>query len=250
VSEIANISHDIRYPFVGKSAFSHKGGAHIDGVRKVRKSFEHIDPIIVGNKRRFVLSDQAGCSMILEKLKNLRPDLDKKDPMVSKLLQTIKDMEAAGYHFEAADGTFQLLIDKTLEKVTEPFKVKGFRVIEEKKDDGGVYSEATIKVQEGTRFVHTAADGDGPVNALDNALRKALVKFFPALKEVILEDYKVRVLDEHLGTASKVRVLIESSDGKERWGTIGVSENIIEASWIALIDSLKYKLMKETKKGS
>lgn len=248
VSEIANITHNVRLPFVGKSAFSHKGGAHIDGVRKIRESFEHIDPIIVGNKRRFVLSDQAGCSMILEKLKNWRPDLDKKDPLVTKLLQTIKDMEAAGYHFEAADGTFQLLIEKSLEEVKEPFKVKGFRVIEEKKDDGQVYSEATIKVQEGSKFVHTAADGDGPVNALDNALRKALVKFFPALKEVILEDYKVRVLDEHLGTASKVRVLIESSDGKERWGTIGVSENIIEASWIALIDSLKYKLMKEAKK--
>ncbi len=249
VNEIANVSHDVRYPFVGKSAFSHKGGAHIDGVRKARESFEHIDPVSVGNKRHFVLSDQAGCSMILEKLKNLRPDLDKKDPMVSKLLQTIKNMEAAGYHFEAADGTFQLIVDKNLENVSEPFKVKGFRVIEEKRDDGSIYSEATIKVQEGDKFEHTAADGDGPVNALDNALRKALVKFFPALREVILEDYKVRVLDEHNGTASKVRVLIESFDGKERWGTIGVSENIIEASWIALIDSLKYKLMKEAKKS-
>ncbi len=245
ISEIANISHDVRYPYVGESAFSHKGGAHIDGVRKARESFEHIHPESVGNTRRFVLSDQAGCSAILEKLKNLRPGINKNDPMVKKLLQAIKDMEAAGYHFEAADGTIQLLVHKNLEKYQEPFVVKGFKVLEEKKANGEVYSEATIKIQEGDQFEHTAADGDGPVNALDNALRKALAKFFPSINEVTLEDYKVRVLDEHNGTASKVRVLIESTDGKERWGTIGVSTNIIEASWIALIDSLKYKLMKE-----
>ncbi len=247
VNEIANLSHNVRLPYVGESAFSHKGGAHIDGVRKIRKSFEHISPETVGNKRHFVLSAQAGSSTIIGKLKNIKPNVDKKDPLVKKLLQTIKNMESEGYLFEAADGTFQLLVHKQLGDFTEPFKVKGFRVIEEKRDNGDVYSEATIKVQEGNKFVHTAADGDGPINALDNALRKALVKFFPPIKDVVLEDYKVRVLDEHLGTASKVRVLIESSDGKERWCTIGVSTNIIEASWIALIASLKYKLIKEEK---
>ncbi len=248
ISEIANVSHDLRYPYVGESAFSHKAGSHIDGVRKVRESFEHVPPESIGNKRHFVLSDQAGKGTILEKLKNLCPDLDKNDPLVNKLLDKIKTMESGGYHFEAADGTFQLIVQHFLGNVSEPFSVKGFRVIEEKRENGEMFSEATIKVEEGNEFEHTAAEGDGPVNALDNALRKALVKFFPSLKEVKLEDFKVRVLDEREGTAAQVRVLIESSDGRERWGTVGVSTNIIEASWLALIDSLKYKLMKDSTK--
>ncbi|MCP4622233.1 MAG: citramalate synthase, partial [bacterium] len=245
ISEIANVSHDVRYPYVGESAFSHKAGAHIDGVRKARESFEHVTPEMVGNSRRFVLSDQAGKGTILEKLNNILPDLNKSDPLVNKLLDEIKKKESKGYHFEAADGTFQLIVQHFMGKTSEPFTVKGFRVIEEKRENGEMFSEATIKVEEKGVLEHTAAEGDGPVNALDNALRKALMKFFPSLKEVKLEDYKVRVLDEREGTAAQVRVLIESSDGKERWGTIGVSTNIIEASWLALIDSLKYKLMKE-----
>ncbi len=246
ISEVANISHNIRLPYVGESAFSHKGGAHADGVRKVRRSFEHIDPEQVGNYRRFVVSDQAGSSTILEKLKDIRPDLDKKDPQVKKLLMVIKEKESNGYHFEAADGSFQLIAREMLGMFEEPFQIIGFRVIEEKRENGEMFSEATIKVAENTVRVHTAADGDGPVNALDNALRKALIEFFPSLKEVKLEDYKVRVLDGREGTGAKVRVLIESSDGSaQRWGTIGVSSNIIEASWIALIDSLNYKLMKD-----
>lgn len=248
ISEIANMSHNIRYPYVGESAFSHKAGAHIDGVRKVRESFEHIQPELIGNKRRFVLSAQAGKSTILEKLKNIRPNLKKSDPVVKKLLKKIKDMESEGYHFEAADGSFQLIVSELLGEFKEPFYVKGFRVIEEQRESGTLLSEATIKVEEDGILEHTAADGNGPVDALDSALRKVLIKFFPSLKDVTLEDYKVRVLDEHQGTGSKVRVLIESTDGKERWGTIGVSENIIEASWLALIDSLKYKLMKDAKK--
>jgi 2-isopropylmalate synthase len=249
ISEIANIAHDLRYPYVGESAFSHKAGAHVDGVRKTRESFEHVDPEIVGNKRHFVLSDQAGKGTILEKLKDIRPDLEKDDPLVKKLLHKIKEMESRGYHFEAAEGSFRLIVQEILEKNPEPFTVKGFRVIEEKRENNQMFSEATIKIEEGGISEHTAAEGDGPVNALDNALRKALVKFFPALGEVKLEDFKVRVLDGREGTGAKVRVLIESSDGKDRWSTIGVSTNIIEASWFALIDSMKYKLMKKNNRN-
>jgi 2-isopropylmalate synthase len=244
ISEISNISHNRRQPYVGESAFSHKAGAHADGVRKIRQSFEHVDPARVGNVRRFVVSDQAGSGTILEKLKDIRPGLDKKDPAVKKLLGHIKELEGFGYQFEAADGSFQLHAREMLGLFSKPFTVRGFRVIEEKRANGEVFSEATIKVEEDGVFEHTAAEGDGPVNALDNALRKALVKFFPELSEVKLDDFKVRVLDGREGTEAKVRVLIESSDGAERWGTIGVSTNIIEASWIALVDSLKYKLMK------
>jgi len=243
VAELANTTPNIRHPYTGEAAFSHKAGAHADGVRKVRESFEHINPESVGNSRRFVVSDQAGASTILEKLSKIKPGLDKKDPVVKNVLAKIKDMEADGYQFEAADATFELVVRKVLGEFKEPFTVKAFRVIEEKRESGETYSEATIQVSEGEEFEHTAAEGDGPVNALDNALRKALVKFFPPLKEVKLDDYKVRVLDGKDGTAAKVRVLIESSDKVNRWGTVGVSENIIEASWIALIDSLMYKLM-------
>jgi 2-isopropylmalate synthase len=251
IAEIANVIHNVRLPYVGEAAFSHKAGAHADGVRKVRQSFEHVAPESVGNVRQFVVSDQAGTSTMLEKLSAIYPGLDKNHPDVKKLLLKIKKMEAEGYQFEAADGSFELLAGEILDHFQEPFEVKGFRVIEEKRDNGEVFSEATIKIQEGELFEHTASEGEGPVNALDNALRKALIKFYPSLKSVRLDDFKVRVLDGRDGTESKVRVLIESSDGLSRWGTVGVSKNIIEAAWIALIDSLKYKLMKDIKnKGS
>jgi len=245
ISEVANVAPDIRQPYVGESAFAHKAGAHADGVRKVRESFEHVAPEAVGNFRRFVVSNQAGRSTILEKLTAMYPNLEKGSPVVRKVLDEIKRLEAQGYHFEAADGSFQLLASRLMKKFTAPFSVKGFRVIEEQRDNGALFSEATIKVEENGVFEHTAAEGDGPVNALDNAVRKALIKFFPSIRDVKLEDFKVRVLDGRDGTAAKVRVLIESSDGRERWGTVGVSTNIIEASWIALIDSLMYKLMKD-----
>jgi len=244
VAELANTTPNIRHPYVGEAAFSHKAGAHADGVRKVRESFEHVNPELIGNSRQFVVSDQAGASTILEKLSKIKQGLDKKDPIVKKVLTKIKDMEAAGYQFEAADATFELIVRKELGQFEEPFAVKAFRVIEEKRSNGETYSEATIQVEESGQHEHTAAEGDGPVNALDNALRKALIKFFPSIAEVRLEDYKVRVLNGRDGTAAKVRVLIESSDKLSRWGTVGVSENIIEASWLALIDSLMYKLMK------
>jgi 2-isopropylmalate synthase len=245
VTELANVTPNYRLPYVGEAAFSHKAGAHADGVRKARQSFEHIVPESVGNSRHFIVSDQAGAGTILEKLSGIQPNLDKKDPLVRKVLHTIKELEGEGYQFEAADGSFELIAREVLGQFKEPFSVQGFRVIEEKRENGCVFSEATIKVHEEDLFEHTAAEGDGPVNALDNALRKALVKLYPSLGSVKLEDFKVRVLDGRDGTESKVRVLIESSDGESRWGTIGVSTNIIEASWKALIDSLKYKLMKE-----
>ncbi len=246
VAELANTTPNIRHPYVGEAAFSHKAGAHADGVRKVRHSFEHIDPETVGNERQFVVSDQAGSSTILEKLATVKPGLDKKDPAVQKVLMKIKEMEASGYQFEAANGSFELIAREVLGQFKEPFKVKGFRVIEEKRENGEAYSEATIQIHEDGVFEHTAAEGDGPVNALDNALRKALTKFYPSIGDVRLEDFKVRVLNGREGTEAKVRVLIESSDKIDRWGTVGVSTNIIEASWLALIDSLKYKLMKDS----
>ncbi|MBL8026532.1 MAG: citramalate synthase [Fibrobacteres bacterium] len=245
VSEIANILHNERQPYVGEAAFAHKGGAHIDGVLKVARSFEHIDPALVGNSRQYVLSDQSGGSAIVEKLQRLKPDVNKKDPAVQRLLTKIKEMEYEGYQFEAADGSFELLMKKELGLYTEPFAFHGFRVIEEQLPDGTLFSEATIKVKAHDRVEHTAADGNGPVSALDHAMRKALAKFYPSLESVHLVDYKVRVLDGRDGTNAKVRVLITSTDGTTYWGTIGVSENIIEASWIALIDSLSYKLAKD-----
>ncbi len=245
VSEIANVAHDIRQPYVGESAFSHKAGTHADGVRKVRESFEHVAPEHVGNARRFVVSDQAGAATILARLASIGVHVDKKDARVKALHGRVLAMEGEGYQFEAAGGTFELVAREVLGQFKEPFVVNGFRVIEEHLENGDLRSEATIKVTHDGQEEHTAADGDGPVNALDNALRKALVRFFPSLASVKLEDFKVRVLDAAAGTEAKVRVLIESSDGRERWGTIGVSTNVIEASWLALVDSLEYKLMKE-----
>ena len=249
VAEVANLIPAVGQPYVGIAAFSHKAGAHADAVRKVRQSFEHVAPETVGNTRQFVVSHQAGSSTMLEKLVTICPDFDKKDPRVKRLLFHIKRLEASGYQFEAAEGSFELIARQMLGQFTEPFSVLAFRVLEEKRQNGDAYSEATIRVREKDTVEHTAADGDGPVNALDNALRKALVKLYPLLAEVKLEDFKVRVLDGRDGTGAKVRVLIESSDGFERWGTVGVSTNIIEASWLALIDALKFKLMKETLKS-
>jgi len=245
VSEVSNLTPNIRLPYVGEAAFSHKAGAHADGVRKVRHSFEHVPPESVGNQRQFVVSDQAGSSTILEKLNTIQPGLDKKDPMVKKLLMRIKELESEGYQFEAADASFELIAREMLGQFNNPFQVLGFRVIEEKRENGEAFSEATIKIRKDEQFEHTASEGDGPVNALDNALRKALGKLYPSLLKVKLNDFKVRVLDGTDGTGAKVRVLIESSDGTSIWGTVGVSANVIEASWLALIDSMKYKLLKD-----
>ena len=244
VNEVANVVPDERQPYVGEAAFSHKGGAHIDGVLKVSRSFEHIDPAAVGNQRRYVLSDQAGGAAIVEKIKRFLPGIDKKDPIVKTMLNKVKTLEHDGYRFEGADASLELMLKRELKQYEEPFHIFGYRVIEDKAPQGEVSSEATIKLEAEQDIFHTAANGHGPVDALSNALRKALANYFPQIDEVHLVDYKVRVLSGQDGTAAKVHVHIQSCDGHEEWGTTGVSENIIEASWIALLDSLNYKLMK------
>jgi 2-isopropylmalate synthase len=246
-NEIANLHDNTKQPYVGASAFAHKGGAHIDGVMKDPTTFEHIDPTLVGNDRVYILSDQSGGSTIVKKLQQFLPNIDKKNPLVGQMLKKVKEMEAEGYQFEAAEGSFRLLAAKEFGLYKEPFKFKGFRVMEEQKGASTYPSaEATIKVEANGKLVHTAAEGDGPVNAMDNAIRKGLIKFFPELAEVRLVDYKVLVINGKDGTAGKVRVLIESADKSDSWGTVGVSVNIIEASWLALIDSINYKLMKDS----
>jgi 2-isopropylmalate synthase len=248
ISEVANEPHDRRQPYVGESAFAHKGGAHVDGVIKVTRSFEHIDPDLVGNERRFLVSDQSGGSTIVSKLQKLRPGMKKGDSVVNNVLAAVKRLENEGYQFEAANGSFELLALKSMGEYVDPFEVKNFRTISRTAADEGTEIEAIVKIAVDGVIHHTVAEGDGPVNALDNALRKALEAAYPVLKDVHLEDYKVRVLSSRDGTAAKVRVLIESSDGEDTWGTIGVSENIIEASWIALLDSFRYKLLKDMRK--
>jgi len=248
VSEIANFLPDPRAPYVGSSAFAHKGGMHVNAVMKMPESFEHITPESVGNERRILVSDYSGTSTIFSKLKGMWPDLDRKDPIVSRVLEQVKDLENSGYAFEAAEASLQLLAKRLHGELKDMFNLHGYRVMISKADENSEpYSEATLKVSIGDREVHTAADGDGPVNALDNALRKALTELFPRLESLHLVDYKVRVLTADEGTATKVRVLIETTDGEENWGTVGVHENIIEASWIALIDAILYGLVKDEK---
>ncbi len=248
VSEVANVAHDFRQPYVGESAFAHKGGAHIDGVLKLPESFEHIDPKLVGNERRLLLSEQSGGSTVAKKLQKLYPGVKKGDPIVSQVLAEVKRLENQGYQFEAASASFEILARKLLEKYEDPFQLEGFRTIVEKRKDGRVLSEATVRVVVDGEEQYMAAEGDGPVNALDTALRKALEKIYPSLTGVHLRDYKVRVLSSSTGTAAKVRVLIQSSDGTDVWGTVGVSEDIIEASWEALADSMGYKILKDKEK--
>jgi 2-isopropylmalate synthase len=249
VSEIANEMHNHRQPYVGESAFAHKGGSHIDGVLKVPSSFEHIEPELVGNKRRFLLSDQSGGATVLAKLTNTYPDLDKGGPRVKAVLAELKKKEHEGYQYEAAHGSFALLAARVIEDFKPPFSVGGFRVISDRRVNGSMVNEATIKLIVDNVEEHTAADGDGPVDALNNALRKALERFYPSISAVYLEDYKVRVLETTEGTEAKVRVLIVSTDGTDAWGTVGVSENVIEASYIALVDSLTYKIVLDKRKG-
>ena len=236
-------------PYVGKSAFAHKAGMHIDGVNKSSTSFEHVSPEVVGNQRRFLMSEVAGRSTILEKIRRISPQINKDDEVTKKIINRIKELEYKGYQFEGADGTFELLVRKALGKYQPFFDLEAFKIIEEDPSaKEGLSSSAIIKVSVDGKSEMTAAEGEGPVNALDKALRKALEVFYPELKEVHLTDYKVRVLDTKLATASKVRVLIESTDGIEYWSTVGVSTDIIEASWIALVDSIEYKLIKDIEK--
>jgi 2-isopropylmalate synthase len=242
VAEVANLAPPAHAPYVGYAAFSHKGGVHIDGVCKEPITYEHINPEVVGNQRRLLISELSGRAGILHKLKD-RLSLKKQDELIKKILDKVKGLEADGFAFEDADASFELLVKKLTGEYQPVFKLKGFRVIVEKTQDNKLISEATVKIEVDNKKVYTVAEGEGPVHALDNALRKALEEFYPKLKEVHLTDYKVRVLDAASGTAAKVRVLIESADKDKSWSTVGVSENIIEASWQALVDSIDYTLL-------
>lgn len=250
VDELANVQHNKRLPYVGQSAFAHKGGMHVNAVEKNPKSFEHAGPETVGNIRRVLVSELSGRSNVTMKAEEVGVDLKADPETTSKIVAQLKELENEGYEFEAAKGSFELLIQKALGKHKKFFNLAGFRVIIEKDEKGKIFSEATVKVRvEGGELEHTAAEGYGPVNALDHALRKSLEKLYPELANMKLEDFKVRVLDAKEGTAAKVRVLIESSDDSDDlWGTVGVSENVIEAAWHALVDSIEYKLYKDKEK--
>jgi 2-isopropylmalate synthase len=246
--ELANIQPNKRQAFVGDSAFAHKGGLHVSGVLKNRETYEHIDPEVVGNRQRVLVSDLSGRSNVVYKSKEYGIDMKDKGEAVKQILKRTKELESQGYEFQAAEASFELLIQEALGKKRKNFNLVGFRVIDEKrKEDEPPISEATIMVQVDGVMEHAAAMGNGPVNALDQALRRALTKFYPSLKQVELLDYKVRVLSTGEGTGAVVRVLIESGDGKDRWGTVGVSHNVIEASWLALVDSIDYKLYKDAR---
>ncbi len=247
VSEICNMKPLDSQPFVGNSAFAHKAGVHVNAILKNPLSYEHVDPHLVGNRRRLLISELSGKSTILKKAQDMELGLGNDGAKTRKILNLLQDMESRGYHFEAAEASLELLMKRVMKKFKDFFKLEDFRVIMEKHKDGKMTSEATIKLRVGGELEHTASLGDGPVNALDSALRKALKKFYPNLAQMHLTDYKVRVLDEKEGTAARVRVLIQSQDKADSWWTIGVSENIIDASWLALIDSIEYKLLKDLK---
>jgi 2-isopropylmalate synthase len=242
VSELANLAHDSRAAFVGDSAFAHKGGVHVSAVERNPETYEHIKPELVGNRRRVLVSDLAGRSNLIAKARDLGLELNDE----REVLDELKRLEHGGYEFEAAEASFELLVRRLRGAHQSYFELLGFRVIDEHRGSLMPMSEATVKVRVDGRDEHTAASGTGPVNALDHALRRALEKFYPSLAAVRLVDYKVRVITGSLsGTASLVRVLIISSDGSGEWGTVGVSANIVEASWRALVDSVEYKLLKD-----
>ncbi len=253
VSELANMSPRKNMPFVGESAFAHKGGIHVDAVMKNPLTYEHIKPESVGNTRRILVSDLSGKSNIYYKAEQFGIDLSSLEDHSKKtreILAKLKELEHSGYQFEGAEGSFEILLKRLINQFNEYFKLNGFRVITEKRGaKDKAISEATIKVTVDNEYEHTASEGVGPVNALDRALRKALTRFYPTLKEMKLVDYKVRVLETNKATEASVRVLIQSSDGSETWGTVGVSQNLMEASWLALVDSISYKLMKDEKNG-
>ena len=248
ISEIANVPPVNQRPFVGKSAFAHKGGVHVSAILKNSKAYEHIDPETVGNRRRVLVSDLSGKSNIEYKTREMDIRLNGEGSDSAKVVSVVKALEDKGYQFEAAEGSLELLIKKVTGQFKDPFMLESLRVTIEKDGDNNSTSQATIKISVGDEKEITAAEGDGPVNALDNALRKALNGFFPEISEMKLVDFRVRVIEGTDGTGAKVMVRIESRDSNEIWSTIGVSENIIEASWQALADSVQYKLLKGKKK--
>jgi 2-isopropylmalate synthase len=238
IDELLNITPHPDQPFVGRNAFAHKGGMHVAGVNADARTFEHMDPAEVGNEREMVVSELSGKGTVLGRAERAGIALD--DEQAGRAVRTLKEREHRGYQYEAADASFELLLRKESGRYEPLFRLEGFRVLVEKREDGKVVTEATIKVWvDGERYLRTA-EGNGPVNALDEALRGAIIDRHPHLAEIELTNYKVRILDEHHGTGAVTRVLLDSSDGEREWGSIGVSENIIEASWEALVDSLEY----------
>lgn len=248
VFEIANLTPIMNMPYVGESAFAHKGGLHIDGLRKSKRTYEHIPPELVGNERRFLISELSGKSTILAELEKANIAQDKK--LAAKILERVQELESQGYQFEAANASFDLLVKKIMATFKPSFELIKYYVTVEKRAAGDIVTEATVKLKVGDKTEHVVGEGDGPVNALDAALRKSLENFYPSLKDVHLIDYKVRVVNTEAGTAARVRVIIESRDKTSIWGTVGVSENIIEASWQALSDSVEYKLQKDAPRHS
>lgn len=254
VSELANMAPDPFAPYVGASAFSHKAGYHMDGVTKWPDAYQHIDPAKVGNKLRTVVSDQSGKRNIMAKAKELCVPLDEKDGAIKTIVEKVKQLESQGFQYDNAEASFELLLYKAKPDYKAPFELVDFMVVVEsrrrpstRKDTQQMLSEAMVKVKVDGEIFHTAAEGDGPVNALDLALRKALCQYYPELNKIKLTDYKVRILEESTGTESQVRVLIESTDGVKNWRTVGGSTNIIEASWLALADGLEWWLLKNKK---
>lgn len=251
VSEIANMPHNEKAAYVGADAFAHKGGMHIDAVVKNPVSYEHIDPALVGNHRRTLMSEVAGRSTLLARIQAVDPSIGKNSPETKKIIDRLKHLEHEGYHFEAAEQSFELVVRKMLGQYTPFFELIDFKVMVSEPTGEASNSSAIINIRVGSETEITAAEGDGPVNALDKALRRALERFYPQIAEIRLTDYKVRVLDSKQASAAKVRVLIESSDHIESWTTIGVSTDIIDASWQALVDAIEYKLVKdEERKGN
>jgi 2-isopropylmalate synthase len=245
IFEIGNLAPVMNMPYVGESAFAHKAGLHVDALLKDKRTYEHIDPALVGNERRFLISELSGKSNVLAELEKAKISQDKK--LAKEILTRVQELENEGYQFEAANASFDLLVKKTLGTYRPCFELIKYYVTVEKRTSGEMVNEATVKLKVGDKVQHVVGEGDGPVNALDAALRKALQNIYPAIKDVHLIDYKVRVVNAKAGTAARVRVIIESRDKTSVWGTVGVSENIIEASWQALSDSVEYKLQKDAK---
>jgi len=248
VSEIANLPHNENRPYVGDNAFAHKGGIHVSALQKDSRTYEHVDPSLTGNRRKVMISELSGKSNIEFKAKELGIDIEGDINLSKKILEKIKCLEEKGFQFEAAEGSFELIIREATGEFTPFFRFLGFRMITEMNENNKLLCEATIKVEVDGQLEHTAANGNGPVDAIDNALRKALTKFYPEIAGMHLTDYKVRVLDDNSGTASSVRVLIDQTDGTDHWGTVGVSSNLIEASWMALVDGIEYLLFKNSNK--
>lgn len=249
VAEIANVTVENGMPFVGHNAFAHKAGMHIDAMTKNPRAYEHVRAETVGNERSFLMSEVAGRSMIIEKLRKFDEHIGKDSPLAQEIVNRVKEMEHEGYQFEGAEGSFELLVRKNLGKYKPFFDLHYYKIIAEQPDGSeGCTAFAQIKIGVDGEDAITAGEGDGPVHALDCALRKALERFYPGVKDIRLTDFKVRVLDSRSATAAKVRVLIESTDGEEAWSTVGVSSDLIEASWIALVDSFEYKLILDVEK--